>query len=96
MTITQQPDWRGALRTDGLTAPAGSYQGETQNFETPGAFFGWLTVLRWVLVNALQGLGELAVRELARRVGATSSACMRICLPWLIRELSSAQKAVGW
>jgi hypothetical protein len=39
------------------------------NFETPGAFFGQLTARHWALVNALQGQGELAVRELARRVG---------------------------
>ena len=69
LTITLQPDWRGALQAAGLTAQGGSYQGETQNFETPGAFFGRLTALRWASVHTLQGLGELAVRELARRVG---------------------------
>lgn len=69
LTITLQPDWRGALRAAGLRARAGSYQGETLNFETPGAFFGRLTKLRWALIHALQGQGELAVRELARRVG---------------------------
>ena len=45
------------------------YQGETLNFETPGAFFGRLTERRWALVTALLGQGTLAVRELARRVG---------------------------
>ena len=69
LTITLQPDWRGALRAAGLLAQAGSYQGETLNFETPGAFFGRLTELRWALLHALQGQGEMAVRELARRVG---------------------------
>jgi len=62
LTIALQPDWRGALRAAGLTARAGSYQGETQNFETPGAFFGRLTALRWASVHTLQGLGELARR----------------------------------
>lgn len=69
LTITLQPDWRGALRAAGRRARATRYQGEVLNFETPGAFFGQLTVRRWVLVNALQGQGELAVRELARRLG---------------------------
>lgn len=69
LTITLQPDWRGALRAAGRRASAASYQGEVLNFETPGAFFGQLTARRWALVNALQGQGELAVRELARRVG---------------------------
>jgi len=31
--------------------------------------FSHLTERRWAMVNALQGHGEMAVRELARRVG---------------------------
>lgn len=69
LTITLQPDWRAALRQAGKKAQATSYQGETLNFETPGAFFGRLTERRWALVTALLGQGTLAVRELARRVG---------------------------
>jgi predicted transcriptional regulator len=69
LTITLQPDWRAALRQAGKKAEATSYQGETLNFETPGAFFGRLTERRWALVTALLGQGTLAVRELARRVG---------------------------
>ncbi|MBE0547200.1 MAG: hypothetical protein IH627_05950, partial [Rubrivivax sp.] len=69
LTITLQPDWRAALRAAGRRAQAASYQGEVLNFESPGAFFGRLTERRWALVHALQGQGELAVRELARRVG---------------------------
>ena len=69
LTITLQPDWRTALRQAGKKAEATSYQGETLNFETPGAFFGRLTERRWALVTALLGQGTLAVRELARRVG---------------------------
>lgn len=69
LTITLQPDWRAALRQAGKKAQARSYQGETLNFETPGAFFGRLTERRWALVTALLGQGTLAVRELARRVG---------------------------
>ena len=38
------------------------------NFESPGAFFGRLTERRWALVRALQGQGEISLRELARRV----------------------------
>ena len=69
LTITLQPDWRAALRLSGRRAGLPGYQGEVLNFETPGVFFSRLTERRWALVNALQGQGELAVRELARRVG---------------------------
>ncbi len=69
LTITMSPDWRAALRQAGKAAQADSYQGETLNFESPGAFFGRLTERRWVLVTALLGQGAMAVRELARRSG---------------------------
>ena len=68
LTITLQPDWRSALRAAGKRAQARTYQGEVLNFESPAAFFSRLTERRWDLVRALQGQGELAVRELARRV----------------------------
>jgi len=66
-TITLSPDWRAAMRRAGKAAPAGRCQGETLNFESPGAFFGRLTERLWSLVTALQGQGAMAVRELARR-----------------------------
>lgn len=69
LTITVNADWKTALRAAGRKAATRSYQGETLNFESPGAFFGRLTARRWALVNVLQGAGEVAVRELARRVG---------------------------
>lgn len=69
LTITLQSDWRAALRQAGRKAQAARYQGETLNFESPGAFFGRLTERRWALVTALLGQGTLGVRELARRVG---------------------------
>ncbi len=69
LTITLEPDWRAALRRAGKQAQADRYQGETLNFESPGAFFGRLTERRWALVTALQGQGPIAVRDLARRVG---------------------------
>jgi len=68
LTITLQPDWKTALRQAGRRASKSSYQGEVLNFESPGAFFGRMTERRWAIVRALQGQGELAVRELARRV----------------------------
>lgn len=74
LTITLQADWRNALRnaarrtSDGLAS--GTYQGETLNFESPGAFFGKLSEKRWAIVHALQADGgEIGVRELARRIG---------------------------
>jgi predicted transcriptional regulator len=69
LTITMTPDWRAALRHAGKAGQADRYQGETLNFESPGAFFGRLTERRWALVTALQGQGAMAVRELARRAG---------------------------
>ena len=69
LTITLEPDWRAALRRAGARAKASTYQGEALNFESPGSFFSQLSEKRWALVRALQGQGELAVRELARRVG---------------------------
>ena len=69
LTITMSPEWRSALRRTGKAAQADRHQGETLNFESPGAFFGRLTERRWALVTAVLGQGTLAVRELARRVG---------------------------
>lgn len=69
LTISLQPDWRTALRQAGARAQARGYQGEVLNFESPGAFFSRLSERRWELVRALQGQGEIALRELARRVG---------------------------
>jgi predicted transcriptional regulator len=57
------------LRQAGKAVRADRYQGETLDFESPGAFFGRLTERRWALVTALQGQGAMAVRELARRAG---------------------------
>jgi predicted transcriptional regulator len=68
LTITLQPDWKGALRAMAKTARADSYQGEVLNFESPGHFFGRLSEKRWEIVRAVQGKGELSVRELARTV----------------------------
>lgn len=69
LTITLQPDWKGALRALAVSAQADTYQGEVLNFESPAQFFGQLTERRWELVRAAQGRGELSVRELARSVG---------------------------
>ncbi|MBP6007972.1 MAG: hypothetical protein KA740_09745 [Rhodoferax sp.] len=68
LTITLQPDWKGALRAIAKTAKADKYKGEVLNFESPGHFFGQLSEKRWEIVRAAQGKGELSVRELARAV----------------------------
>jgi predicted transcriptional regulator len=68
LTITLQPDWKAVLRKTGRRASARSYQGEALNFESPGVFFGRMTERRWAIVRTLQGQGEMAIRELARRV----------------------------
>ena len=73
LTITTQRDWKSALRQAGATASkgvlSGEYQGESLNFESPGAFFSRLTANRWAMLAELQGAGEVGVRELARRLG---------------------------
>ncbi len=70
LTITVQPNWQGALLHAARGAfQANAYRGETLNFDSPAAFFSRLTERRWILINTLQGAGELPVRELARRVG---------------------------
>jgi predicted transcriptional regulator len=70
LTITLQSDWKAALRAAGQAAQRDSYQGETLNFESTGAFFSRLTARRWMMVNVLQGVAvPIGVRELARRVG---------------------------
>jgi len=69
LTITMTANWRAALLQAGKAGQADRHQGETLNFESPGAFFGWLTEGRWALVIALHGQGAMAVRELARRSG---------------------------
>jgi predicted transcriptional regulator len=69
LTITLQPAWRAALRQAGAGAKPRSYRGEVLNFESPGALFSRLSERRWALVRALQGQGEIATPELARRVG---------------------------
>ena len=69
LTITVQADWKNALRAAAQSAQAPSYQGETLNFETPELFLGKLTTRRWTLLRLTLGLGEISVRELARRSG---------------------------
>lgn len=69
LTITLNADWRGALRSTGKRAASRTYQGEVLNFESAGSFFGRMTERRWGIVHALQGLGPMSIRELARRVG---------------------------
>ena len=70
LTITLQPDWKAALCASARKAlKADSSQGDRLNFESAAAFFGKLTERRWAMIHALQGAGEVPVRELARRVG---------------------------
>lgn len=66
LTITLQPDWKAALRAAGKVAQHIDYQGETLNFESPGTFFSRLSERRWAIINALQAVGTMGVRELAR------------------------------
>ena len=40
LTITLQPDWKGALRAMAQAAKADEYQGEVLNFESPATSLG--------------------------------------------------------
>lgn len=69
MTITIGADVRSrtkALMSQAMTT--GEYCGEFLDFATPALFFSKLSDKRWQMLNALQGVGEVGVRELARRV----------------------------
>ena len=73
LTISIRADWKAAIHDVMARAETGlkqgTYMGETLNFETPGAFFSRLTANRWAMLSALQGAGNVGVRELARRLG---------------------------
>ncbi|MGP1667697.1 MAG: HVO_A0114 family putative DNA-binding protein [Rhodanobacter sp.] len=72
LTITTGKNWKDALRVAGQRAAhgiaTGEYQGESLNFESPAAFFGQLSELRWQMVREMMGSGTVGVRELARRL----------------------------
>ena len=70
LKITIGADWKAAIRSGFTQAmETGSYAGESINFQSPAVFFSRLSDNRWKLLNALQGEGEVGVRELARRLG---------------------------
>ncbi|WP_397476073.1 hypothetical protein [Pusillimonas sp.] len=72
LTTTTGQNWQQALRHAGGRAKAaldtGQYQGESLNFESPGAFFSQLTERRWQMIRVMMGVGTVGVRELARRL----------------------------
>ena len=68
LTITIEPDWKGQLAKNAKQAFRGKKLGEKLSFASPELFFSKLTANRWALVNALQGSGEMGVREVARKV----------------------------
>ena len=97
LTITLQPDWKGALRTIGqAAAKTDTYQGEVLNFESPGHFFGQLSEKRWEIVCAAQGKGELSVRELARAVGRDVKRVHQDVVVLLVWACWSAQRVAVW
>ncbi|MDR1709213.1 MAG: hypothetical protein LBS70_05785 [Candidatus Accumulibacter sp.] len=70
LTITVSADVRARMTSAMSRAvETGRYQGEYLDFRTPALFFSKLSERRWNIVNALQGAGEVGVRELARRLG---------------------------
>ena len=70
LTITVSADVESRMKSLFKAATESkSYQGEFIDFATPALFFSKLSDKRWRLLHALQGAGEVGVRELARRVG---------------------------
>ncbi len=49
LNITMTADWRAAMQQAGKAGQADRYQGETLNFESPGAVSGRLTERRCTL-----------------------------------------------
>ena len=68
LRITIDPDWQSMLRAASRKARSSQYQGEVLNFEKPELFLSRLTALHWNIVKTLLGVGEIPVREVARRV----------------------------
>lgn len=72
LTITVGEDWRRSLRQAAREVGRGAMgktPRESLNFESPAAFFGQLTALRWQMVREMMGSDRVGVRELARRLG---------------------------
>ena len=69
LKITINPDLKSFLSEARRKTQSGGYRGESLSFEAPELFLTRLTALRWALVRALMGEGEIPLRELARRVG---------------------------
>jgi predicted transcriptional regulator len=60
---------KSRARTSFLDAcKSGKYRGEFFGFETPELLWKRLTPKRWELLRAMQGAGEMSLREAARRV----------------------------
>lgn len=56
---------------------SGKYRGEFFGFETPELLWKRLTPKRWELLRAMQGAGEMSLREAARRVNRDVKAVHR-------------------
>lgn len=59
------------------TWKSGKYRGEFFGFETPELLWKRLTPKRWELLRAMQGAGEMSLREAARRVNRDVKAVHR-------------------
>ncbi len=70
LTITISDDAKSKMKALFSQAiKSDEYQGEYLDFASPALFFSKLSDKRWKIINALQGAGEVPVRELARRIG---------------------------
>ena len=56
---------------------SGKYRGEFFGFETPELLWQRLTPKRWELLRAMQGAGEMSLREAGRRVNRDVKAVHR-------------------
>ncbi|HLX61726.1 MAG TPA: transcriptional regulator [Planctomycetota bacterium] len=68
-TVTLEVSSREETERRLLGAFHGRPQGAFISFETPALLFKVLTQKRWELLTAMTGVGPLALREVARRVG---------------------------
>ena len=69
---------KSRMRTRFLDAwKSGKYRGEFFGFETPELLWKRLTPKRWELLRAMQGAGEMSLREASRRVNRDVKAVHR-------------------
>jgi len=71
--IEINPDWKAALKTGAKgirqAARSGRAQQATFSYASPELLFSEISPKRWGVLEAMNGAGEMSLREAARRLG---------------------------